>query len=361
MLVRRFWLTDFRSHAQADVVLAPGLTAILGANGEGKTNLLEALGWLATMASFRGAPTEALIRRDCRSAVVRAEGERDGRVLLVEAELVAGGRSRVQVNRQRLARARDLLGALRVSVFAPDDLALVKGGPAERRRLLDDALVATHPRHDATRTEVDRVVRQRNALLRQSGGRLDESAARTLDVWDAKLAAAGAALVAARETLVQTLAPALVASYVAVAAPSTVAVNLAYRRSWLDDTLAGALVRSRRDDVRRGTTLLGPHRDELILELDGMAARTHASQGEQRSLALALRLAVHGVVTAATGTTPVLLLDDVFSELDPARSDALLAHLPPGQTVLTSASGLPSGARPERVLEISGAMVRECR
>lgn len=265
----------------------------------------------------------------------------------------------MQVNRQRLARSRDLLGALRVSVFAPDDLALVKGGPAERRRFLDDALVAVHPRHDATRTALDRVLRQRNALLRQCGDRLDESAAFTLDVWDAKLASAGEAMVEAREALVQTLAPALAISYAAVAASSKVAVALAYRRSWTDDSLAEALIRSRREDLRRGTTMIGPHRDELALDLDAMPARTHASQGEQRSLALALRLAVHGVVTEATGTPPVLLLDDVFSELDPDRSDALLAHLPPGQTVLTSASGLPPSAKPERVLEIAGATVRE--
>ncbi len=359
-LVRRLWLTDFRNYAEADVVLAPGLTAVLGANGEGKTNLLEALGWLATMASFRGAPTEALIRRDRPSAVVRAEGERDGRAMLVEAEIVAGGRSRVQVNRQRLARSRDLLGALLVSVFAPDDLALVKGGPGERRRFLDDALVAGHPRHDATRTELDRVLRQRNALLRQVGRRLDESAARTLDVWDAKLASAGEALVTAREALVATLAPVLVDSYAAMVAPCTAGVALAYHRCW-QGSLAEALVRSRRDDVRRGTTLVGPHRDELTIDLDGMPARTQASQGEQRSLALALRLAVHRVVTEVSGTAPVLLLDDVFSELDPVRGDALLAQLPLGQTVLTSAAGLPPRARPELVLEIVGATVRERR
>jgi hypothetical protein len=189
----RVWLTDVRSYASADISLAPGLTALLGDNGQGKTNVLEAIAWLATLSSFRGAPTEALIRRGVDRAVIRAEGEREGRSILIEAELVASGRNRVLVNRQPLKRARDLLGVLRVTVFAPDDLDLVKGGPAERRRYLDDALVASHPRYDALRSEVDKVLKQRNALLKNAGGRLDESAAFTLDVWDAKLVEAGGA------------------------------------------------------------------------------------------------------------------------------------------------------------------------
>jgi DNA replication and repair protein RecF len=359
LLVRKLWLTDFRSYLAAEVELAEGLTAIVGANGRGKTNLLEGIGYLATLASFRGAPVDALIREGAASAVVRAEGSRDGRELLIEAELVANGRNRVFVNKQRLQRARDLLGALRVSVFAPDDLELVKGGPAGRRRFLDDALVALHPRYDQLLTEVERVLRQRNALLKQhTGGRkLDESAAFTLDVWDTKLAAAGEALARARLDLTTRLVPALGAAYASVAGRATVEIGVVYVAPWMESGLAAALAAARTDELRRGLTLVGPHRDDVELRIDGLPARTHASQGEQRSLALSLRLAAHEVVTAETGTPPVLLLDDVFSELDDDRADALLRHLPAGQTVLTSATGLPEGAKPDLVLGIEDGVV----
>lgn len=356
MLLQTLWLTDFRSYASAELGLGPGLTALLGDNGEGKTNLLEAIGYLATLSSFRGAPNEALVRQGAAMAVVRAEGERDGRSLLIEAEITPTGRGRVQVNRQRLARSRDLLGALRVSVFAPDDLELVKGGPAERRRYLDDALVATRPKLDALRSDLDRVLRQRNALLRQAGGRLTEEIELTLAVWDAKLVEAGEALAAARAALVERLAPALAVAYDQVAGrPAD--VGIAYVAPWRAEGLAAALEAARRDEVRRGISLVGPHRDDVALTIAGLPSRTHASQGEQRSLALALRLAAHQVVTEATGSPPILLLDDVFSELDPDRSAALLEHLPPGQTLLSSASGLPPGARPDVVLRVADATV----
>lgn len=358
MQLEHLWLTDIRSYASAELELAPGLTAILGHNGEGKTNLLEAVGYLATLRSFRGAPTEALIRQGAETGVIRAEGVREGRRLLIEAELTRTGRNRVQVNRQRLARARDLLGAIRVTVFSPDDLVLVKGGPAERRGYLDDALVACEPKLDAVCTEVDRVLRQRNALLKQAGGRLSDEVAVTLDVWDAKLAEAGERLVAARVALLDRVTPMLTTAYEQVAG-RRVAVGASYECSWGATSLADALARGRVDDVRRGLSLLGPHRDELVLTLDDLPARTHASQGEQRSLALALRLAAHRAVTEAAGSPPVLLLDDVFSELDDERSAALLAHLPPGQTLLTSASGLPPGAAPDHVVRVEDGRVSQ--
>jgi len=364
--VRTLWLTDFRSYASAEVDLAPGLTALVGANGAGKTNLLEALAWLATLSSMRGAPTEALVRRGAPFAVVRALVEHGGREILMEAQIQPSGRNRVLVNRQPLRRARDLLGSLRVTVFTPDDLELVKGGPAGRRRFLDETLVAVHPRNDGLRTEVDRVLRQRNALLRQVGGRLDEGAAFTLDVWDAKLVEAGAALVRARLELLDRMRPVLAATYADLAG-RPVPVTGRYESVWLpadaggDDVapaLADALAASRSDDVRRGVSAVGPHRDEVALTIGAGPARTEGSQGEQRTLALALRLAAHHVVTAASGASPVLLLDDVFSELDADRSAALLTNLPAAQTLVTTASHLPTGAVPDRVLRIVDGGIR---
>lgn len=356
MRLARLWLTDFRSYASADIAFAPGLTALLGQNGEGKTNVMEAIGYLATLSSFRGAPTDALVRAGASSAIVRAEGEREGRQLLVEAEIAATGRGRVQVNKQKLARTRDLLGALRVSVFAPDDLELVKGGPAERRRYLDDALVARRPAFDSLRSDLDRILRQRNALLKQAGGRLSPEVEATLMVWDAKFIETGEALADARDELVKELGPALDLAYSQVAG-RPVPVTVSYDAPWREQGLAAALEAARRDELRRGVSLIGPHRDDLVLHLGQLPSRTHASQGEQRSLALSLRLAAHRVVTDATGSPPILLLDDVFSELDPDRSAALLEHLPPGQTVLSSAAGLPPGASPELVLRVSNATI----
>lgn len=364
MRLEKLWLTDFRSYESAELALTPGLTAILGENGQGKTNLLEAVGWLATTSSFRGAGNDALVRAGASSAVVRAQGwvggsgpgTEDGRAVLIEAEL-GPGRSRVQVNRQALSRTRDVLSYLRVTVFAPDDLELVKGGPAGRRRYLDDVLVALHPRYDAVRAEVEKVLRQRNALLRQVRGRLDESAAITLDVWDDKLAAAGDELARLRVALSERLTPELASAYetVAVGAEARARVAASYESSWYggDGGLAVALAVARHDDLRRGVSTVGPHRDDLHLSVGGLPARTHASQGEQRCLALALRLAGHAVVTETVGSPPVLLLDDVFSELDPHRSDALLASLPEGQALLTSAAGLPAAAAPERILQVT--------
>ena len=375
MQVRTLWLTDFRSYTSTRVDLAPGLTALVGANGEGKTNLLEALAWLATLSSFRGAPTDALVRRDAPFAVVRALADREGRELLIEAQIQPNGRNRVLVNRQPLRRARDLLGSLRVSVFTPDDLAIVKEGPGERRRFLDDALVSLHPRNDALRSQVDKVLRQRNALLKQTGGRLDEGAAFTLDVWDSKLAEAGAALASARIDLLDRMRPVLASTYDALARRPAL-VTARYEAAWakpadavgpsdpearrgaLTAALAEALAAARTDDVRRGVSTVGPHRDDVVLSIGDGPARTQASQGEQRTLALALRLAVHHVVTGAAESPPVLLLDDVFSELDPDRSTALLANLPAGQTLLTTATTLPPDAHPDVVLHLVGGEIR---
>ncbi len=368
--LRQLWLSDFRSYREAVLEPDPELTVIVGQNGDGKTNLLEAVGYLATLASFRGAPEEALVRVGAERAVVRAAvepagGPRTGpaRQVLLEAELRPAGRDRVLVNRQPLRRRRDLLGSLRVTVFGPDDLVLVKGGPGERRRLLDETLVACAPRHHVTKSELDRVVRQRNSLLRQvanAGGRLGLEAAATLEVWDAKLSELGEILGRARCRLVERLQPATAAACDRVAG-GPAQVGLRYSPAWLEgpNGLAGALARSRGDDLRRGMTTVGPHRDELELTVGGHPARTHASQGEQRSLALSLRLGTHDVVEAVTGSPPVLILDDVFSELDDQRGAALLAHLPPAQVLLTTTGPLPAGARPGRSVVVGRGGIAE--
>jgi DNA replication and repair protein RecF len=357
MIVERIELSDFRNYAAATFELTTGVTAVLGRNGQGKTNLAEALAYLATLSSFRGVPPDALVRVGADTAVVRAlVRDDDGREVLIEAELSRVGRNRVQVNRQKLARTRDLLGVVRVSVFAPDDLVIVKGGPAERRRFLDDALVALRVSYDSLRLELDRVVRQRNTLLKQAGGRLTDEVAVTLDVWDARLAELGEQLGHARATLVARCQPMVSAAYAELAGDSA-AVELVYEPAWRRTGLATALRDARDVDVRRGVSTVGPHRDDVEIGLAGLPARTHASQGEQRTLALALRLAAHRLIAERTGSTPVLVLDDVLSELDPERATALLRSLPAGQVVITSASPLPPAAEPERCLRIDGGTV----
>lgn len=352
MMIERLDLVDFRNYREASFALTAGTTVVVGDNGQGKTNLAEALAYIATLGSFRGAPGDALVRVGASSAIVRAQlRDDDGREVLIEAELATVGRGRVQVNRQRLARNRDLLGVVRVTVFSPDDLTLVKGGPADRRRYLDDTLVALAVKYDALRLELDRIVKQRNMLLRQAGGRLDESAAITLDVWDAKLAESGEQFGRARAALVDQAGPYVVDAYEHLAGTDS-GVSLVYAPPWREVGLADALAAARPDDLRRGVSTVGPHRDELELRIGGLPARTHASQGEQRTLALALRLGAHRLVAEKTGSTPVLVLDDVLSELDDHRATALLGTLPAGQIVITTAGAIPTAATPDRVIRI---------
>lgn len=357
MIVSRLDLVDFRNYREASFEFHPGVTAIVGLNGQGKTNLAEALAYLASLESFRSAPGEALIRVGAESAVIRATVVHpDGRESLVELELSRHGRNRVQVNKQRLGRSRELLGVMRVTVFSPDDLAMVKGGPQERRRFMDDTLVALALKYDALRLELDRIIKQRNTLLKQAGGRLTEEIEATLDVWDAKFADVGDLFGRARKVLSDRLSPMVAEAYAQLADKAT-DVELGYSPTWFAHGLAASLIEARGSDVRRGVSTVGPHRDDVELFIGGMAARTHASQGEQRTLALALRLAAHRMVAEKAGSTPVLVLDDVLSELDPTRAAALLHHLPQGQVVLTTAGVLPEAAHPDAIVRINGGMV----
>ncbi|MGB0469549.1 MAG: DNA replication/repair protein RecF [Ilumatobacteraceae bacterium] len=357
MLVEHLELVDFRNYRQATFDLTAGTTCVVGQNGQGKTNLAEALAYLSGLTSFRQAPSDALIRVGADQAIIRAQiVEADGRQSLVEVEISRVGRGRVQVNRQRLQRTRDLLGTVRTSVFSPDDLTLVKGGPSERRRFLDDTLVALATKNDALRLEVDRVLKQRNTLLRQCGGRLDDDASTTLDVWDSRLVDVGERLGRGRAALVERLRPLVAEAYQQLAGESNT-VSLAYDPQWRHEGLAAALAAARRDDVRRGVSTVGPHRDDVDLSVNELPARTHASQGEQRTLALSLRLGAHRLVTDHVGSSPILILDDVLSELDNDRATALLGELPAGQVVITTAAPLPPAAQPERVVKIDSGTV----
>jgi DNA replication and repair protein RecF len=357
MIISHLELVDFRNYVSGSFELTSGTTVVIGDNGQGKTNLAEALAFLATLSSFRSVPTEALVRVGAETAVIRATVlDDDGRESLVEIELARAGRNRVQVNRQRLGRVRDLLGTVRVTVFSPDDLVLVKGGPADRRRFLDDTLVALAVKYDAVRLEIDRIVRQRNTLLKQSGGRLTDEIEVTLDVWDAKFAAIADQFGHARATLVARLSPMVQEAYEQLAGAPT-AIELRYEPAWRGVGLAAALAEARDVDLRRGVSTVGPHRDELELAIGGLPSRTHASQGEQRTLALALRLAAHRLITERVGTAPALVLDDVLSELDDHRAIALLGHLPIGQVIITTASELPTTARADHVLRIDAGTV----
>ena len=267
MWVRHLELVDFRSYERAEIELGPGLTAVVGANGQGKSNLMEAVGYLATLESFRGVPGAALVREGSAQAVVRAEVvQPDRRVVTIECELASTGRDRVLVNKQRLRRTSDLLGVVRVTVFSPDDLALVKEGPALRRRFLDQTAVNLQPRADADRRDLERILKHKSTLLKQVGGRLGEDAAFTLDVWNVKLAEVGERIGRARDELVAALGPQVGRAYTDLAGGGSAAeVEVRYEPAWRATGLAEALAAAKVDEVRRQVCLVGPHRDDLEL------------------------------------------------------------------------------------------------
>jgi DNA replication and repair protein RecF len=367
----RLALTDFRSYAAADVELAPGVSTFTGANGQGKTNLVEAAAYVATFGSHRVATDAPLIRHGAERAIVRAvvsSAERDN---LVEIEINPGKANRVRLNRVPLPRPREALGTLRCVLFAPEDLTMVKGDPDQRRRYLDELLVATRPRFAGVRADYDRVLRQRTALLKSAkaarfgGGGAAPSA---LEVWDEHLVEKGAELTAGRLELTVALRPLTAKAYAAVSGEDLGAA-MSYRQSGRDgeptadraalaEGLRESLARVRRAELERGVCLVGPHRDDLELRIRELPARGYASHGESWSLALALRLAAYDLLRSG-GDDPVLMLDDVFAELDSERRDSLARLVCGAEQVLVTAAvpadvpALLAGSR----FEVSGGAV----
>jgi DNA replication and repair protein RecF len=355
----RLSLTDYRNYAVVDVALVPGATTFLGANGQGKTNLLEAAGYLATFGSHRVATDAPLIRQGAAQAFVRGVIASAGRDSLLEIEINPGRANRIRVNRAP-ARPRAALGILRCVLFAPEDIAVVKGDPDQRRRYLDDLLVSMRPRYAGVRADYDRVLRQRTALLKSAKAR-GAVPAEAMHVWDDHLVTTGATLTAGRLRLVGALRPFLTASYSSVSGTER-DTDLRYRMSALSGTdvsvggpaqpelddpdpdpdklalaLREALAVRRRAELERAVCLVGPHRDDLELQIGGLPARGYASHGESWSLALALRLAAYQLLRGE-GEDPVLMLDDVFAELDSGRRDRLAAALSGAEQVLVTAA-----------------------
>jgi DNA replication and repair protein RecF len=345
----RLVLTDFRSYAELAVELTDGVTTFSGLNGEGKTNLVEGIGYLATLSSHRVATDGPLVRQGASQAILRGAVSTAQGDALVEIELNPGKANRVRLNRTPLPRPREILGILRTVLFAPEDLALVKGDPGERRRFLDDLLVAAAPRYAAVRADYERVVKQRTALLKSAGakghlrGPARDAMTATLDAWDAQLAKAGAPLLAGRLKLTEALRPHVTQAYAAVSGGARESAVMTYRGTVSTDTpeLEEALLKGiaavRSSELDRGVCLVGPHRDELELAIGGMPARGYASHGESWSLALALRLASFALLRDGQ-EDPVLILDDVFAELDTGRRDRLAALVAAAEQVLITAA-----------------------
>lgn len=356
MQLCRLVLEDFRNFRHGELELPPdGVTLVHGVNGQGKTNLLEAVSVVTARRSFRGAETEAMIRTDmpaARLAATLGSAEASHRVDL-SVTLSRERSIEITRNGNRVRRPKELLDDVRSVAFFPDDLELVKGAPSARRHFLDDALSTLSQRHADTRAVFEKALRQRSQLLRQMGGRSSVESELSLDVWDERLGEAGDRLAEAREGFVTSIA-ATVAEVYRELSGGDEKILLTYIRSWRG-LLSDALRTGRDIDVRTGVTSAGPQRDELAITLSGQPARAFGSQGEQRCLALALRLGTHRALSAET--TPVLLLDDVFSELDQRRSAALAGNLPTGQVIVSAATDVPSTLSVACLIEVEkGAM-----
>jgi len=378
--LRHLTVTDFRSYPSAELPLTTGVTTLIGLNGQGKTNLVEAAGYLATLGSHRVAGDAPLIRAGAQQAVIRAVVIRNGRETLIELEINTGranGRNRARLNHSPASRPREVLGTLRTVLFAPEDLGLVKGDPAERRRFLDELLVARQPRWAGVRSDYDKVLKQRNALLKSAAPVLRRGARRsstslstasvdkdvdetdnalhTLDTWNSHLARVGSQLLYARLRLMRDLSPYLTRAYDQVSAAHSDA-RIAYRSSLreemaesiaagvvpemdqLHDELLASMQAVRVNEIERGVSLVGPHRDDVVLTLGHLPAKGYASHGESWSFALGLRLAAYQLLRHDLGDDPVLILDDVFAELDSGRRERLATLIADCEQVLITAA-----------------------
>lgn len=385
MFVSHLSLHDFRSYPSAEVPLEAGVTAFVGRNGQGKTNLIEAIDYLSRLQSHRVAGDAPLVRAGADQAVVRAAVVRDGRTATLEIEINPGRANKARVNRSPLQRPRELVGLVRTVVFAPDDLALVKGDPSERRRFLDDLMVLRSPRLAGVRADYDRVLKQRNSLLKtgRSGGRgQQEYLLSTLAVWDDHLARIGAEILAERLSLVDALRPYVGKAYETVARGATREdAQIAYKASFelvdenglrpstapgLEKVLLAELARRQRDELDRGVSLVGPHRDDLVCTLghaggEPLPVKGYASHGESWSFALALRLASYDLLRA-DGDDPILVLDDVFAELDADRREQLAELVAGAEQVLVTAAvpeDVPKALQGARYRVAGGQVTRE--
>lgn len=374
MHVSRLTLHDFRSYAQVEIELEPGATAFIGSNGQGKTNLVEAIDYLSRLDSHRVSGDAPLVRAGADQAIVRAEVVRGDRTALLELEITPGRANRARVNRAALPRTRDLVGVLRTVMFSPEDLALVKGDPSDRRRFLDSLLVLRTPRLAGVKADYDRVLKQRNTLLKSARGRRNVEIA-TLDIWDENLARTGAELVTERLRLLDALAPHLTDAYRRVASGSAAdrqEVTAVYRPSveiptdlrdeaTIEQLLMAELQRRRPDELDRGISLVGPHRDEVVLTIGALPAKGYASHGESWSFALALKLASFELLRE-DDDDPVLILDDVFAELDESRRLQLAELVGDAEQVLVTAAvadDVPDALKGHRFGVAGGEVVRD--
>lgn len=400
MYVSHLSLRDFRSYEEADVELEPGVNAFVGPNGQGKTNLVEAVGYVATLSSHRVASDAALIRAGASSAVIRTRVVRGERASTIELEIAAGKANRARINRSPTTKVRDVVGILRTVVFAPEDLVLVKGDPDARRRFLDELTVLLTPRMSSVLGDYERVLRQRSALLKSAGAARrarNEGDLRTLDVWDAKLAQLGAQIIGVRQRLIQALRPFVAAAYEEVSSGQGAAL-IVYKSSLagardpdeqgadrdersspalLEAQLLEAMARLRNKEIERGVCLVGPHRDDLLLELGELPAKGYASHGESWSFALALRLASYRLLTLGVSDPalaedlwmpetrddgePVLILDDVFAELDSRRRRRLSEIVAGARQVLITAAvaeDVPGELAGTRIDVLGGTVTR---
>lgn len=401
MYLEQLSLTDFRSYAQVELTLEPGVTVLVGSNGIGKTNLMEAIGYLATLSSHRVSSDAPLLRFGTDRAMIRAKLVRGEQSTVLELEINNSRANRARINRSNPLRARDILGICQTVLFAPEDLALVKGDPSSRRRFLDELLVSLIPRHAATRSDYDRVLKQRNALLKSArAGKFSTGHEATLDVWDQHMARAGAELLHARLELVERIRPHLKNAYAQLtdgskeagaiyrstlqgaveddgAAPSAVSGPAGFRGGEatgsaedlrqlsvdeLTERYVQAFASSRRKELERGISLVGPHRDELELVLGSAPAKGYASHGETWSMCLSLRLASYYVMlddARTGGSAPILILDDVFAELDVQRRRKLAAIVSGAEQVLVTAAvedDIPTELDGRRVKVIPGGI-----